>query len=95
VGIELAHDNVPVLDEFDSSTTFYATSGFDKLDATVYTADVLAEFEDPKTGWGPSAGAILRGGLFQSISGLGGVTGVRFKRKTPGVAATLDFRAFS
>jgi hypothetical protein len=95
----LSKTAVPLLDDWDPSTTF-ALASFDKLDVTAYNGDALVQYLTPALGWQPPAGQPVRRGNFRSIPGLSviyppGPTQLRFKRAATGVASSVDFDAYT
>jgi len=96
----LSRYDVAIADAWGAPGTEFPTGGIDKLDLQVVgNGDALVQFLVGGT-WEPAAGMIVGRGLFRSIPGLSllfpptGPTGVRFRRRTAGVGATVNFDAF-
>lgn len=91
---------VPCGDAWTEAATFQI-GGIDKLDVQAVSADVVLQFY-VSGGWQPPdpPGMVVTRGLFRSIPGLSilwppiGPTGMRFRNRVAGAAATVNFEAF-
>lgn len=83
-----------------SDTATFKFPPIDKLDVTVYNGDALVQYETPAGAYEPADGVKISRGNFRSIPGLSAVyppgpIGVRFRRASAGVGATVDFEAYA